>query len=136
MVGGHRVLTQHIAEGDTRYSHVSTTSSKYSYWTYAQMIAHHSSTGCNINPCDLMGSGTLSGPPHADDSPDDDALGSLLERSRLGKNPFALNDRRKDMTWLRDGDSVRITGSVTSKDGTYVIGFGECEGTVLPAVPL
>jgi len=38
------------------------------------------------------------------------------------------------MTFLRDGDSVRITANVRAPDGSYSIGFGECEGTVLPAI--
>ncbi|TXT10887.1 hypothetical protein VHUM_01638 [Vanrija humicola] len=118
------------AESDT-YSHVATSDMRHTYYTFAQMIAHHSATGCNIRPSDMMGSGTLS-VPSIDDAPNDDGLGSLLERSRLGRKPFALNDQRTDMTWLRDGDSVRITG-VAKGDG-YNIGFGECEGTVLPAV--
>lgn len=113
------------------YSHVSTSDMRHTYYTFAQMIAHHSATGCNIRPSDMMGSGTLSVPSN-DNAPNDGGLGSLLERSRLGRKPFALNDQRKDMTWLRDGDSVRITG-VAKGDG-YNIGFGECEGTVLPAV--
>ncbi|KAL1410446.1 hypothetical protein Q8F55_004457 [Vanrija albida] len=112
------------------YSHVSTSSMQHTYYTFAQMIAHHSATGCNLRPSDMMGSGTLSAPGNSD-APNDGALGSLLERSRLGREPFELNEGRKDMTWLRDGDSVRITG--VAKGEGYSIGFGECEGTVLPA---
>lgn len=119
-------------ENAKEYSRIATSNMKHSYWTYAQMIAHHSSTGAPINPSDMMGSGTLSG-PGVDGNPNDDALGSLLERSRLGRQPFELNADRKDMTWLRDGDSIKIEGVVKTKDG-YSIGFGECEGTVLPAV--
>lgn len=111
------------AEGG-EYAHVSTSDMKHTYYTFAQMIAHHSCTGCGLRPSDLMGSGTLS-------APHDEGLGSLLERSRMGKQPFALG-QRKDMTWLRDGDSVKISALV-SKDGVAV-NFGECEGTVLPAL--
>jgi fumarylacetoacetase len=109
------------------YAHVSRSSMKHMYYTFAQMYTHHSSTGCPINPSDLIGSGTLS-------APNPEGLGSLLERSKLGREPFVLDDSRKDMTWLRDGDSVLITAKVAAPDGSYSIGFGECEGTILPAI--
>jgi fumarylacetoacetase len=114
------------AESST-YASVSTSSMQHSYYTFAQMYAHHSSTGCPLKPSDFIGSGTLS-------SPKDTGLGSLLERSRAGKEPFVLDETRKDMTWLRDGDSVRISAKVAAPDGSYSIGFGECEGTVLPSI--
>lgn len=104
------------------YDRVSVSSMQHTYYTFAQMIAHHSCTGCGIRPSDLMGSGTLS-------APNDEGLGSLLERSRMGKQPFKLG-KREDMTWLRDGDSVRISALV--KNGDAAVNFGECEGTVLP----
>lgn len=123
-------------ESSKEYAHVGTTDMKHTYYTFAQMLAHHTSTGCNFNPSDMCGSGTLSAPndKNAESSLNDAGLGSLLERSRLGRQPFELDAGRKDMTWLRDGDSVRITGEV--KGDGYVIGFGECEGTVLPSLPL
>lgn len=109
-----------------KYTRIATSDMKHTYYTFAQMIAHHSSTGCPIRPSDMMGSGTLSAPV-------DSGLGSLLERSRLGREPFKLDETRTDMTWLRDGDSVKMSANVPSPDGKYTIGFGECEGTVLPA---
>lgn len=99
---------------------------KHMYYTLGQMLAHHSTTGCSMRPGDLLGTGTLS-------APRPDGLGSLLEKSKLGREPFGLGSR-KDMTFLRDGDSVRLTGSARGKG--YTIGFGHCEGTVLPALPL
>lgn len=115
------------AAGSDKYVPFMTSSLKHTYYTLAQMIAHHSTTGCQMRPSDMLGTGTLS-------APRPDGLGSLLEASKLGREPFTLGDR-KDMTFLRDGDSVRITGVAKSPEG-YSIGFGECEGTVLPALPL
>jgi fumarylacetoacetase len=95
------------------------------YWTVAQMLAHHSSNGCNLMPGDLLGSGTQSGPGAADG-------GSLLELSQGGKLPFALANG-ETRTFLQDGDCVILRGHCESP-GARRIGFGDCAGTVLPAV--
>jgi fumarylacetoacetase len=79
-----------------------------------------------MKPGDVLGTGTLSA-PHSG------GLGSLLEKSEMGKKPFSLGEHRKAMTFLQDGDSVRITGFAKGKG--YSIGFGECEGKVLAALP-
>ena len=94
------------------------------YWTIAQMLAHHTSTGCNVRPGDLMGSGTVSGPGS-------EAGGCLLERTWRGENPIDLPDgtQRK---FLQDGDEVIMT-AFCEGDGATRIGFGECRGVVLPA---
>ena len=94
------------------------------YWTIAQMLAHHSSTGCNMRPGDLLGSGTISGP-------DEENRGCLLERTWRGQHPIDLPDgtQRK---FLQDGDEVIITAHC-AKDGAARIGFGECRGIVTPA---
>ena len=100
------------------------TSYRHAYWTVAQMVAHHTVNGCNLQPGDLFGSGTLSGPTL-------DQAGALIELTTGGKNPLALpNGERR--TWLEDGDSVVIRGWC-EKAGAARIGFGECVGTVLPA---
>ncbi|WOO78091.1 Fumarylacetoacetase [Vanrija pseudolonga] len=109
------------------YAHVSTSNTQHTYYTFAQMLAHHSATGCPLRPSDMLGSGTLS-------APRPDGLGSLLERSKMGREPFELDASRKDMTFLRDGDSVKFS-AVVKAPGGWSVGFGECEGTVLPAVP-
>ncbi|MCO5563418.1 hypothetical protein L7F22_017060 [Adiantum nelumboides] len=114
------------ADDDDEYHVVSRSSMKHMYYTLGQMLAHHSTTGCSMRPGDLLGTGTLS-------APRPDGLGSLLEKSKLGREPFGLGSR-KDMTFLKDGDCVRLTGSARGKG--YTIGFGHCEGTVLPALPL
>lgn len=99
---------------------------KYMYWTMKQQLAHHTITGCNINPGDLMASGTISG-----ESPD--SYGSMLELCWKGTKPIPLSN---DLTrkFLQDGDEVIMTG-YCEKDG-YKVGFGECKGKVLPALEM
>lgn len=96
----------------------------HSYWTVAQMVAHHSVNGCNLRPGDFFGSGTQSGPAHEEG-------GSLLELSRGGKEPFSLPNGEQ-RTFLEDGDAVVLRG-YCEKPGAARIGFGEVISTVLPA---
>ena len=93
------------------------------YWTMAQMVAHHTSTGCDLNPGDLMASGTVSGPG-------EDSRGCLLERTWRGENPVPLPDGT-ERKFLQDGDEVVIRGWCRRDD--VRIGFGECVGRILPA---
>jgi fumarylacetoacetase len=95
-----------------------------SYWTVAQLITHHASNGCNLSSGDLLGSGTQSG-AQADQG------GSLLELTGGGKRPLTLANG-ETRTFLQDGDSVRLR-AFCAREGATRIGFGECEGTVLPA---
>ena len=94
------------------------------YWTLAQMLTHHSSNGCNLQPGDLLGTGTVSGP-----SPD--SLGCLLEITRRGAEPLQLpnGETRK---FLEDGDEV-ILRDYCEREGYDRIGFGECRGVVRAA---
>ncbi len=94
------------------------------YWTPAQLIAHHTVNGCNLQPGDLLGSGTLSGP-----APDE--AGSLLELTLGGKKPITLPNG-ETRTWLEDGDTLVMRG-YCERDGAARIGLGEVTGTVLPA---
>lgn len=94
------------------------------YWTIAQMLVHHASTGCNIQPGDLMATGTISGPA-------EESRGCLLERTWRGQNPIALPDGT-ERRFLQDGDEVIMRASC-EKDGAARIGFGECRGVILPA---
>ena len=94
------------------------------YWTAAQMLAHHSVGGCNLQPGDLLGTGTLSGPTP-------EQAGSLLELSNGGKAPVVLPGGEQ-RTFLADGDSVVLKGRCSAA-GAVSLGFGECRGTVLPA---
>jgi fumarylacetoacetase len=94
------------------------------YWTMAQMLAHHSSNGCDLRGGDLLASGTVSG---ADKS----ARGCLLELTSRGKDPITLptGEQRK---FLEDGDEVILRGSC-ERDGFRRIGLGSCRGAILPA---
>ena len=94
------------------------------YWTPAQLIAHHSSGGCNLQPGDLFGSGTLSGPGL-------DQAGSMLELTQGGKQPITLPNG-ETRSFLADGDTLTLRGSC-ERPGTRRIGFGACSATVLPA---
>jgi len=94
------------------------------YWTPAQLIAHHSSGGCNLRPGDLLGSGTLSGPGP-------DQAGSLLELTQGGKLPITLPNGEV-RSFLLDGDTLTLRG-YCERVGARRIGFGGCCGTVLPA---
>lgn len=94
------------------------------YWTPAQMLTHHASNGCNLQPGDLLATGTVSGPSR-------DAMGSLLEQTRRGAEPLELpnGESRK---FLEDGDEVILRGWC-EREGYPRIGFGECRGLVIPA---
>ena len=94
------------------------------YWTLAHMIAHLTVNGCNLQPGDLLGSGTLSGalPEQA---------GSLLELSAGGKKTLMLANGEA-RTFLEDGDSVTLR-AYCAREGFRRIGFGDCQGQVLPA---
>jgi fumarylacetoacetase len=91
------------------------------YWTPAQMLAHHTSNGCNLRPGDLLATGTVSGPTP-------DSVGSLLERTRRGAEPLLLpnGEQRK---FLEDGDEVILRGWC-EREGYARIGFGECRGRI------
>jgi fumarylacetoacetase len=93
-------------------------------WSFAQMLAHHTSTGCPMNSGDLIGSGTISGI-------DKDSRGCLLELTWRGTEPIDMPDgsQRK---FLQDGDELTINAWCESDDATR-IGFGTCSGTILPA---
>lgn len=103
---------------------ISTTNFKHMYWTMKQQLAHHTVNGCNVKPGDLIASGTVSGPTP-------DSLGCMLELTWKGTKPITLSDgtQRK---FLLDGDQVILSGSCENKD--IKIGFGDCKGTVLPAL--
>jgi fumarylacetoacetase len=94
------------------------------YWSAAQIVAHHSSNGCNLQPGDLIGTGTLS-------TDSDQGLGSLLEISRGGKQPIEL-ESGETRSFLEDGDEVTLRAWCEA-DGAARIGFGECVGRVVSA---
>ena len=104
-----------------RLSH---TSYRHAYWTMAQLVTHHTVNGCNLQPGDLFGSGTLSGPTLVE-------AGALIELTVGGKQPLTLPNGQT-RAFLEDGDTVVLKGWC-EKPGAARIGFGECSGTVLPA---
>ncbi|WP_428505982.1 fumarylacetoacetase [Roseateles sp.] len=104
---------------------------KHAYWTLAQMLTHHASNGCNLQPGDLMGTGTQSGPEAAEG-------GSLLELSLGGKQALTLPNG-ETRTFLQDGDTISLRGYAETSSlagGARRIGFGDCSATILPAPQL
>jgi fumarylacetoacetase len=102
---------------------VSKTNFKYMYWNMAQQLAHQTINGCNINPCDIYASGTISGTESG-------SYGSLLEICWKGSNPVQLNDG-STRVFLEDNDTMIIRGF--AKKNNIRIGFGEVITKVLPA---
>ena len=94
------------------------------YWSAAQIVTHHASNGCNLQPGDLIGTGTLS-------TDSDEGLGSLLEISRGGKQPIELPSG-ESRSFLEDGDEV-VLRAWCEREGAVRIGLGECVGRVVPA---
>ncbi|KAK4530171.1 hypothetical protein CCYA_CCYA03G1028 [Cyanidiococcus yangmingshanensis] len=94
------------------------------YWTFEQMIAHHTSTGCNLRCGDLIASGTVSGKEPG-------TYGSLIELCWGGKDPLVLPDGSRRV-FLEDHDEVVLRGHAGS--GLQRVGFGVCSGQILPAI--
>jgi fumarylacetoacetase len=113
--------------GPARLSH---TSFRHPAWSIAQMVAHHTVGGCNLQAGDLLGSGTISGPTL-------DQAGAMIELTAGGRNPLALAAAAGDAApetrgFLQDGDAVILKGWC-EKPGHARVGVGECRGQVLPA---
>lgn len=111
------------ATGAADYRRIARTNFRHMYWSSVQQLVHHASSGCAMTVGDLLGSGTISGP-------DKDQRGSLLELSWNGGEPVDLGGG-VTRTFLEDGDSLLMRGWCEG-DG-YRVGFGEVEGTILPA---
>ncbi|KAJ9319208.1 hypothetical protein DTO271D3_796 [Paecilomyces variotii] len=103
---------------------ISKTNATNLLYSFPQMLAHHTITGCNMNPGDLLGSGTISGTEPR-------TQGSLLEQTNGGKQPIKLADG-SERVFLQDGDEITLRG-ICGEEGSYV-GFGDCVGTILPAI--
>lgn len=103
---------------------LSSSNFKEAYWSVAQLMTHHTVNGCNLQPGDLLGTGTLSGPDVGQE-------GSLLELNHGGKKPITL-PWGEERLFLQDHDEV-ILRAKCSKPGYPTISLGECAGTVLPA---
>ena len=102
---------------------ISRTNADQLYYSFAQQIAHHTTSGCAMAVGDLIGSGTISGPEKG-------ARGSLLELSWGGKEPFAIQGGSR--SFIEDDDTLTLYGHAQGVD--YRIGFGRCTGQVLPAL--
>jgi fumarylacetoacetase len=118
------LLTPGLRERGLEPHRLSASNAKHMYWTAAQMVAHHTCNGCDLNPGDLLGSGTIS-------APDATGFGSLLESTEGGKNPVRLASG-EERRFVEDGDEVILRARAV-RDGFVPVGFGECRGAILPA---
>jgi fumarylacetoacetase len=105
---------------------IATSNARHLYWTAAQLLTHHASNGCNLQPGDLLGTGTISGPTP-------DQAGSLLELTQGGKQPLVLADGQTRV-FLQDGDELSLRAHA-ERAGARRIGWGPCSGRVSPALP-
>lgn len=103
---------------------ISRSNLKYMYWSMKQQLTHHSVAGCNMNPGDLLGSGTISGPTP-------DSYGSLIELTWNATKPISFEASGEQRTFLEDGDTINLKGFCQGNG--YRVGFGPCIGTILPA---
>jgi fumarylacetoacetase len=94
------------------------------YWTVAQIVTHHASNGCNLQPGDLIGTGTISTSAPG-------GYGSLLEISQGGETPITLPNG-ETRAFLDDGDEVTLR-AVGKAEGYVPIGFGECRAVIVPS---
>ena len=118
------LLTAAMREAGIAAHLVARSNARHMYWTPAQMLAHHTSGGCDLNPGDLLGTGTLSGPGPG-------SYGSILEATNGGREPLRLASG-EERRFLEDGDEVVLTAHA-KREGYVSIGFGACRGTILPA---
>jgi fumarylacetoacetase len=103
---------------------ISRTNYSRMYYSAAQQLCHHASSGCEMSSGDLLGSGTISGPSREE-------YGSLMELSHAGREPFTL-ETGESRGFIEDGDTLTLRGA--AKGDGYQIGFGDCTGTILASV--
>ncbi|MFK5979275.1 MAG: fumarylacetoacetase [Rhizobiaceae bacterium] len=113
-----------LPEGGNAATKIAQTNCNELYYSAAQQLAHHTTSGCAMRVGDLLGSGTISGPEKSN-------RGSLLELSWGGKEPFKL-DSGEERSFIEDNDTLTLSAHCEG-DG-YTIGFGDCVGKVLPAL--
>ena len=114
--------SQQMRDADIAPMRLSHGTFKDMYWTMAQMVAHHTSNGCDLRPGDLIASGTVSGPGAGE-------RGCLLEITRRGAEPLALPSGEQRQ-FLEDGDEVIMRG-YCEREGSARIGFGECRAMIV-----
>ncbi len=105
---------------------IARTNANQMYYSAAQQLCHHTTSGCAMRTGDLLGSGTISGP-------EKDMRGSLLELSWGGKDPLTLSGAEQ-RSFIEDGDTMTLYGAALGAG--FRVGFGACTGTLLPALPL
>ena len=112
--------------GAPRASTIARTNYNRVYYSAAQQLTHHAVCGCEMNPGDLLGSGTISGPERGE-------FGSLMELSWAGKEPFTL-ETGEQRAFIEDGDTLTLRGHAQGDD--FRVGFGACSGRILPALKM
>ncbi len=118
----HTAAQRTAGRGPTR---LACSNMRHMYWTAAQLLTHHASNGCNLQPGDLLGTGTLSGPLP-------EQAGSLLELTQGGRQPIDLGEG-ETRTFLQDGDELSLR-AYAERPGARRIGLGVCSGLILPAL--
>lgn len=113
---------EYTAAGQADFTTVFKSNAKNLVFSFPQMVAHHTITGCAMRTGDLLGSGTISGE-------DKSSVGSFLEATQNGKEDIDIGGVKRK--WLEDGDEVVLKGFAGSGDSR--VGFGECTGLILPA---
>ena len=117
------LLTARMRQAGSPPQRLALSNTRHLYWTVAQMVAHHTSNGCDLRPGDLLGTGTISAPAPG-------GFGSLLEATEGGRTPIPLASG-ETRGFLEDGDEVFLRAS-GQRDGCIPIGFGACRAGVLP----
>jgi fumarylacetoacetase len=113
--------TPRMREAGEHPARITRTNLRHAYWSFAQMVTHHASNGCNLQPGDLLGSGTVSGPT-------DESRACFLEYEQPAQLPNGEFRR-----YIEDGDEILLRGRAR-RDGRVSIGFGECRARITPAL--
>lgn len=117
--------TPRMRESGDAGARLSLTNPCHLSWSFEQMLAHHTSNGCNMRSGDLIGSGTISGESAS-------AMGCMTEMTAAGRNPLELPNG-ETRRWLQDGDEI-VFRAKAARPGYVSVGFGECRGVVRPFV--
>lgn len=118
------ILTERMRQEGREPTRLSKGVASNMYWTVNQIVAHHASNGCDLNPGDLLGTGTISAPRR-------EGYGSLMELSNGGREPLSLPNGEV-RTFVEDGDEI-IFHAIAHAPGFVSLGFGECRATVIAA---
>jgi len=119
------ILTPSMRTKKMPAQRISLTNTRHLYWTLAQLVAHHTCGGCNLEPGDLFGSGTIS-------APDTSGYGSFAELSFDGRQPLTLASGEQ-RAFLEDGDEL-VLRAQARREGFAAIGFGDCRGTIVASL--